>query len=225
MKKNETVIVLGCKNWAKELINILNNSYNIITAGEEKSCDIKLSFDLRSNWQYPNIPPLYGLLNIGKITELNGLVETPANKWKSIVNENLQIIYKSINFFSKFIKSEGSIVNILEIGQMEGLGGALIYDAYKKESDVLTKSLAYKLAEQKVRVNSIRAGYIDTEEENGAANKLKEIYIKNAEKLIPLKKIGTIEDIANLVDFLLSKKSILITGNVISMDGGISTKG
>ncbi len=226
MNENKTVLTLGCKNWAKKLINLLRNKYNIITAGEEKFCDLYLPLNMNSQWESIEVPQIYGLINIGKITELNGLIETPANKWKNIVNENLHIIYKSINFFSKSIISGGSIINVLEIGQMEGLGGALIYDAFKKESEVVTKSLAYQLANKKIRVNSVRAGYIDTEEEeNGAKNKLKEIYIKNALSLIPMKSIGKVEDIANLIDFLLEEKSKLITGNTINLDGGIATKG
>ncbi len=228
MKEKKKILLVGCKNWAKSVVYILKEKYDIITAGEEPECNIFLPLNPDSDWKEKinDIKNLDGLVNIGKIAELNGLIETPANKWKNIVNENLQIIYKSIKVFSGSLNSWGSIVNLLEIGQMEGLGGALIYDAFKKESEVVTKSLAYQLAEQKIRVNSIRAGYTDTEENtNAAESKLKEIYLKNAEKVIPMRSINKIDDIVNLIVFLLNEESRLITGNVINLDGGVSTKG
>ncbi len=225
MAEKKKIAVLGCKNWAKDLIGKLGEDYDIITMGERKDCEIYLSFDIESKWDTHKIPEINGLLNIGKISELKGLIETPAEKWKAIVNSNLKLIYKSINFFSEFIAPGGSIVNILEAGQMEGLGGALIYDAFEKESTVLTKSLAYTYANKKIRINSIRIGYIDTEDLMGAGSKLKEIYLKNAKKNIPIGFVADITDINNLVSFLLSDKSRYITGNVINLDGGISTKG
>ncbi len=220
------ILVVGCKNWGKQLIEMLSEQNDTITAGEDTGCDYKLSFDIDSNWELEGFPSINGIVNVGFLTEINGLVETPVNKWKDLTNKNLRLIYKSINYFSKYLSKGGSMVNLLEIGQMEGLGGALVYSAFEKESEVLTKSLAYTYAEKGLRINSIRAGYIDTEVNSaGAQSKLKEIYIKNAEKLVPLKKVGTIKDIANIVEFLLSEKSRYLTGNVIYLDGGISTKG
>jgi NAD(P)-dependent dehydrogenase (short-subunit alcohol dehydrogenase family) len=220
--KDETFLFLGSKNWANDLIKKISSQANVVVIGDDDSCDVKLPLEIDADWSNTikklNGMQFDGLINVGMIQTLEGLITTPLDKWKEIVPPNLKLFYKSIDTFKNFLKDGASIVNILEIGEMEGLGGGAVYDAFFKESQFIIRNLAETLAERKIRVNSIRAGYIDT---GASLNKsLNSLYIATASNAVPLKTVGTIDDLAASVIFLLSDASKYITGNEIFIDGG-----
>lgn len=112
----------------------------------------------------------------------------------------------------------GSIVNISSVAGLRGSPGALAYSATKWALRGMTKAAAADLASQRIRVNSVHPGPIDTEMLKIRTPE------QNAERLgrVPMARMGTAEEVAQLVLFLLSDESGYITGAEIAIDGGAS---
>jgi 3alpha(or 20beta)-hydroxysteroid dehydrogenase len=112
----------------------------------------------------------------------------------------------------------GSIVNISSVAGLRGSPGAFAYSATKWALRGMTKSAAIDLAPRRIRVNSVHPGPIDTEM----------LKIRSAEanqrrtEQVPMKRMGTAEEVAQLVLFLLSDDSAYITGAELAIDGGVS---
>jgi 3alpha(or 20beta)-hydroxysteroid dehydrogenase len=110
----------------------------------------------------------------------------------------------------------GSIVNVSSVAGLRGSPGAIAYSATKWALRGMTKAAAVDLAPQKIRVNSIHPGPIDTEMLKVRTAE------QNAERLtrVPMNRMGTVDEIAKLVLFLLSDESSYITGAEVAIDGG-----
>ena len=228
--ENKKILIIGCKNWARKITDSLSKKVKVFKIGEINECDFRINFDDENNWDEirnklaDKNMKFDALVHIGEIAKLDGLMTIPAEKWGEAVSKNLRLIYQSVNTFSDFIKPNGSIVIILEIGSMEGLGGGNIYEAFEKESRILLRGLASSLSDKSIRINALRLGYIETEETIGAGAKLREVYKKNAEKETPLKRIGSLKDVENAIVYLVSDASQFITGAELYVDGGIHIK-
>ena len=222
--EGKKILFFGCKSWANDVIKKINADAEVKTIGEIDSCDISVPLKQDADWKnavnnsFENNKKFDGLVNIGILTNLDGLITTPLDKWKEIVPPNLKLLYKSINAFKEYLKDGASIVNLLEIGAMEGLGGGSVYEAFYKESQFLMRNLAETLGERKIRLNSIRAGYIDTE--TTLNENLRKLYATTASNAVPLKEVGTLDELASTIVFLLSDASKYITGNELFIDGG-----
>ncbi|NLO97067.1 MAG: 3-oxoacyl-[acyl-carrier-protein] reductase [Peptococcaceae bacterium] len=112
----------------------------------------------------------------------------------------------------------GRIINITSIVGLVGNAGQANYAASKAGLIGLTKSLAKEIGSRGITVNAIAPGFIETDMTSGLADKLKEAAKEN----IALKRLGTPDDVANAVCFLASEKAAYITGQVISVDGGMA---
>jgi 3alpha(or 20beta)-hydroxysteroid dehydrogenase len=112
----------------------------------------------------------------------------------------------------------GSIVNISSTAGLQGIPNALAYVGTKWAVRGMTKAAALELAPLRIRVNSVHPGLIDT---TMLDSRPREDLLRRAET-IPLRRMGTCEDVANVVLFLLSDESAYMTGAEISVDGGIS---
>ena len=228
--ENKKILVIGCKNWANRIADSLSKKTEVFKIGEANECDLQINFDDENGWDKiknklaSKNMKFDALINIGGIAKIDGLIVTPAEKWGEAVSKNLRLIYQSSVIFSDFIKPNGSIVNIFEIGSMEGLGGGNIYKAFEKESRILLRGLASSLSNKNIRINALRLGYVETGETMGAGAKLRELYKKNAEKETPLKRIGSLKDIENAIVFLISDASQFITGDELYIDGGLHIK-
>jgi len=111
----------------------------------------------------------------------------------------------------------GAIINISSIIGIMGNAGQVNYSASKAGIIGLTKSLAKELASRNIRVNAVAPGFIETSMTKGLNEDRKQLML-NA---IPLKRIGTPEEVANLVLFLACEDSSYTTGQVIHVDGGM----
>ncbi|HJS85134.1 MAG TPA: glucose 1-dehydrogenase [Acetobacteraceae bacterium] len=112
----------------------------------------------------------------------------------------------------------GSIVNISSVAGLRGSPGAIAYSATKWALRGMTKAAAIELAPRNVRVNSVHPGPIDTEMLKVRTSE------QNAARVqqVPMKRMGTAEEVAKLVLFLLSDDSAYVTGAEVSIDGGVS---
>lgn len=117
-----------------------------------------------------------------------------------------------------FKKKKGVIINMSSVSGQFSLPGQSVYGATKGAINQMTATLAKELASYGIRVNAVAPGFIETEMLDAIPEDKKEEYLK----VIPQHKLGTTEDIANLVSFLASEESKYITGQVITIDGGLS---
>lgn len=111
----------------------------------------------------------------------------------------------------------GNIVNISSVVGISGNSGQTNYSASKAGIIGFTKSLAKEVASRNIRVNAVAPGFIETNMTDVLKDDIKEEISKN----IPLKRMGTADDVANSVKFLVSEESSYITGQVIQVDGGM----
>ena len=112
----------------------------------------------------------------------------------------------------------GSIVNISSVAGLRGSPGAIAYSATKWALRGMTKAAAIDLASRKIRVNSVHPGPIDTEMLKVRTPEQNQQRLQ----LVPMKRMGTAEEVASLVLFLLSDESGYITGAEMTIDGGAS---
>lgn len=117
-----------------------------------------------------------------------------------------------------FKKKKGVIINMSSVSGKYSLPGQSVYGATKGAVNQMTATLAKELAPYGIRVNAVAPGFIGTEMLNAIPEDKKEEYLK----VIPQHKLGSTDDIANLVSFLASDQSSYITGQVITIDGGLS---
>jgi 3-oxoacyl-[acyl-carrier protein] reductase len=110
----------------------------------------------------------------------------------------------------------GRIVNMTSVTGQKGMPGQCNYAAAKGGIIAATKSLALEVARKRVTVNAVAPGFIDTD-------MTKELDVDTLKKSIPLQRFGKPEEVADLVGFLVSPQASYITGEVISINGGLYT--
>lgn len=159
------------------------------------------------------------LINNAGITRDNLLIGMSEAEWDSVIAVNLKGTYNCSKHAVKHMirNRAGSIINIASVIGLMGNKGQCNYAASKAGIIGFTKSLAKEVGQRGVRVNAIAPGFIETE----MTAQLKEEIIEEYKKLIPLKRMGTPQDVANLCLFLASEYASYITGQVIQVDGGM----
>jgi len=159
------------------------------------------------------------LVNNAGITKDNLLMGMSEDEWDKVIAVNLKGTFNCSQTLIKSMikKRKGIIINIASVIGLMGNKGQANYAASKAGIIGLTKSLAKEVGQRNVRVNAIAPGFIKTE----MTEKLPEEIIKEYSKIIPLKRMGLPEDIANTCIFLASNYSSYITGQVIQVDGGM----
>ncbi len=159
------------------------------------------------------------LVNNAGITSDNLLLRMSEEEFDRVININLKGVFNCTKHISRYmIKNKfGVIINISSVVGLMGNAGQSNYSASKAGLIGFTKSLAKELGSRNVRVNAIAPGFIETE----MTEKLNIIQKKSLISSIALKRLGTTNDVANLVEFLLSEEASYITGEVINISGGL----
>ena len=139
-------------------------------------------------------------------------------EWMDVINTNLNGFFYTTRLLLKdmLINKYGRIVNIVSLSGIKGLPGQVNYSAAKAAIIGATKALAQEVGKKKITVNAVAPGYIKTD-------MTKDIVEKDLKTLIPVDRFGLPEEVAELVGFLASDKASYITGEVISINGGIYT--
>jgi 3-oxoacyl-[acyl-carrier protein] reductase len=161
------------------------------------------------------------LVNNAGITRDNLLMRMTEAQWDEVINANLKSVFNLTKAIQRpMLKAKkGSIVNMTSVVGIEGNAGQSNYSASKAGIIGFTKSIAQELGSRNIRSNAVAPGFIETEMTAALDPKIKDGWIQD----IPLKRTGTAEDVANLVAFLASDNSSYITGQVISICGGMHT--
>jgi 3-oxoacyl-[acyl-carrier protein] reductase len=161
------------------------------------------------------------LVNNAGITRDGLLMRMDDADWEIVLKVNLTSAFYGTRAVSRYMVRQrgGSIVNMASYSGLEGNRGQANYAASKAGLLGLTKTTAKELATKSVRCNAVAPGFIQTEMTDALPQQAKDIALS----LIPLKKMGQPGDIAKAVRFLASDDSSYITGQVLSVDGGMHT--
>ena len=159
------------------------------------------------------------LVNNAGIVKDNLLLRMSEADFDDVIDVNLKGAFNSIKHLSRWImkSTSGRIINISSVSGIMGNPGQANYSAAKAGMIGLTKTIAKEFASKKVTCNAIAPGFIDTDMTSSLPQAVKEY----ADTAIPLKRMGTADEIANVALFLASELSSYITGEVIRVDGGL----
>ena len=159
------------------------------------------------------------LVNNARITKDNLLMRMSEEEFDKVIQINLKGTYLVTKEVTKYMmkKRSGSIVNLASVVGVAGNAGQCNYAASKAGIIGFTKSIAKELASRNIRANAVAPGFIETD----MTNVLKEEIKENINSQIPLRRMGSAKEVAELVYFLGEDASSYITGQVINVDGGM----
>ena len=160
------------------------------------------------------------LVNNAGITRDDLLMKMSEEAFDAVIATNLKGTFNTIRHFSRYLLKQrsGTIINLSSVSGILGNAGQANYSASKAGVIGLTKSVVRELSSRGITCNAVAPGFIDTEMTAQMTDKAKEA----VKTQIPLGRVGKVDDIAEVVTFLASEKASYITGQVISVDGGMS---
>lgn len=169
---------------------------------------------IKTQEKIPNV-----LINNAGITKDQLFLRMKDEDWDEVINSNLTGVFNITKLFIKSMVKDrsGKIINISSVAGLMGNPGQVNYSSSKAALGGFTKSLAKELGSRNINVNSIAPGFIDTEMTEFLDHDAKELLKKD----IPLNRLGNTDDISELAFFLASDQAQYITGQTISVDGGL----
>jgi len=185
-----------------------------------------MQFDVSDPTQVQNVLEEWGeknkdsyievLVNNAGVTKDNLLIFMSDNEWHDVINTNQNSFFFVTRkvLMNMLLKKNGRIVNIVSLSGQKGQPGQVNYAASKGAIIAATKSLACEVGKKKVTVNAVAPGFITTD-------MTKEMDEDQLKKLVPLNRFGKPEEVAEVVSFLVSDKASYITGEIISVNGGL----
>lgn len=159
------------------------------------------------------------LVNNAGITRDGLLVRMSEENFDDVIKTNLKGAFNCLQAVSKIMMKQrsGSIINISSVVGLSGNPGQVNYSASKAGLIGMTKSAALELASRSIRVNAVAPGFIESDMTNALAEKAKE----EALKQVPMGRFGSSDDVALGVIYLASDESSYVTGQTLSINGGI----
>ncbi len=160
------------------------------------------------------------LINNAGITRDQLMLRMKEDDWDAVIDTNLKGAWN----FSKAVlrpmmkNDGGSILNVSSISGVVGMLGQTNYSASKAGMIGLTKALAKEIASRKITVNALALGLIETD----MSGEMNEEHRAKILEMIPLKRLGNVQEVAEIACFLLSDSAAYITGQVIQPDGGLA---
>ena len=161
------------------------------------------------------------LVNNAGITRDGLLMRMSKDQWDAVIHANLDSVFNLTKGVQRYMLKQrsGSIINMSSVVGIKGNAGQANYAASKAGIIGFTKSVALELGARGIRCNAIAPGFIATEMTESLDPKVLEGWLES----IPLKRAGTVEDIANACLYLGSDLSSYVTGQVLSVNGGMLT--
>ena len=223
LAKNGSNIAFTYKSSENEAISLeleLNN-YNVkVKKYKSDASDFKQSEKLISDI-INDFGEFDVLINNAGITKDNLLMRMDEKDFDNVIKVNLKSVFNMSKGVQRHFlkKRNGSIIHISSIVGLKGNAGQTNYAASKAGIIGFSKSLALELGSRNIRSNVVAPGFIETE----MTSNLDENVLKGWRNSIPLKRGGTVSDVANACVFLASDLSDYITGQVLQVDGGMLT--
>jgi 3-oxoacyl-[acyl-carrier protein] reductase len=217
---NGFYVLINYRSNTQEAKNTLNEIIENGGQGELLQFDVANCEDVRlkmEEWKVANPDKIISVLvNNAGITADNLMVFMSDNQWNSVLRTNLDsFFYVTQQVLTNMIVSKwGRIINVVSLSGQRGMPGQTNYSAAKAGIIGATKSLAMEIGKKRITVNAVAPGFIKTDMTVG----LDETELK---KLVPLNRFGTTQEVAYVVAFLASEKASYITGETISVNGGM----
>ena len=160
------------------------------------------------------------LINNAGITRDNLLIRMSDEEFDQVLAVNLRAAFVAMRVAARSMMRNrfGRIINISSVSGVMGNAGQTNYSASKAGLIGMTKTIARELAKKNVTVNCVAPGFIDTE----MARKLPEPVIEAAKQMIPMHRLGSVDDVARVVAFFAGDEVDYITGQVLCVDGGMA---
>lgn len=196
------------------IINNLGGTGEIIKFDVGVSQDVKQALD---TWTENNPTAVMEVIVNNAGVARDGLfMWMSESDWSIVLQTSLQGFYNVTNFFiQKLLRNRyGRIINIVSVSGLKGTAGQVNYSAAKAGVVGATKALAQEVAKRNITVNAVAPGFVRTD-------MTKDMEEGDLVKMIPAKRFGEPEEVADLVCFLASRKSGYINGEVININGGI----
>ena len=205
-------------------VHYVGNQTKAIETAEEikalgKNAEI-LKFDIKNREECSKVLSdrlYYGIVLNAGIAKDNVFPTLTDDDWDEVIDTNLTGFYNVLKplvmpTISNRIK--GRIITMSSVAALSGNRGQVNYSASKAGIIGATKSLALELAKRGITVNCIAPGVIDTD-------MIKDVPLDEVKKLIPMRRLGQAREVASLVNYLMSNDASYITGQVISVNGGL----
>ncbi|MBF0509982.1 MAG: 3-oxoacyl-[acyl-carrier-protein] reductase [Deltaproteobacteria bacterium] len=192
-------------------------------AAQAEAFRFDISSSDRVNEFYEDIIKRFGridvLVNNAGITADNFLVRMKESEWDRVLNIDLKGAYLMTQQAAKVMMKQrsGRIVSISSVVGAKGNIGQVNYSAAKAGLIAMTKTAAMELAGRGITVNAVAPGFIDTEMTAVLPQKIKDEFLRN----IPMGRMGTVDEIAGVVAFLVSDAATYVTGQTIHINGGL----
>ena len=163
---------------------------------------------------------IHGLVNNAGLTRDKLLMSMTEEEWADVIRTNLTgaFNFSRAAIFMMMKAKGGSILNITSVSGLIGMAGQVNYSASKAGLIGMTKSLAKEVGKFSVRVNALALGFVETDMTAVLSDESK----ARALAMIPLGRLGTVEDVAPVAAFLLSDAAAYITGAIVRVDGGLA---
>ncbi|HIJ51939.1 MAG TPA: 3-oxoacyl-[acyl-carrier-protein] reductase [Planctomycetes bacterium] len=160
------------------------------------------------------------LVNNAGITRDNLLLRMSDEDFDKVIEVNLRAAFVAARTAARsMVRNKfGRIISISSVSGIMGNAGQTNYSASKAGLIGMTKTIARELAKKNITANCVAPGFIETE----MTKKLPELVIEAAKQLIPLRRVGSVDDVAKAVAFLASDDAAYITGQVLPVDGGMA---
>ena len=215
-------VIINYHNNENEALVTLENVNKSGSSGELLKFDVGNSVEVENaleNWQKTN-PDKYiqVLVNNAGIRKDGLIVWMKDEEWNDVISTNLNSFFLITRMLvtDMLVNKYGRIVNVVSLSGLKGLPGQTNYSAAKGGGIAASKALAQEIAKKNVTVNCVAPGFIKTD-------MTKELDENQLKQMIPMSRFGKTEEVADVVAFLASKKASYITGQVISVNGGLYT--
>ena len=221
----------AAKHFSKEGYKVIGTSRGDFNLGELIGDDSAISFqldlmskqsiknlfaDLKSQDLLPSV-----LVNNAGITKDQLFMRMKDEDWDDVIETNLNGLFRVTKAFIKpMVKNKfGRVINISSVAGLMGNSGQVNYSSSKSAMVGFSRSLAKELGSRNITSNVVAPGFIETDMTTFLNDDEKAEVSKN----IPMKRFGTVEDVARCIVFLASDEANYITGQTISVDGGLFT--
>ncbi len=178
---------------------------------DRAQCAAALEDDVETHGAY------YGVVCNAGLAKDNAFPAIPGDEWDEVLRTNLDGFYNVLQPLAMPMirrRKPGRVVTMSSVSGVAGNRGQVNYSAAKAGIIGASKALAVELAKRKITVNCVAPGLIETE-------MTESVHMEEAMKLIPMQRVGTVDEVAGIVGFLMGEDAAYITRQVISVNGGM----